>query len=113
MVDGFGLAMVFKFPLLSSLAPAHYYETVVAASFLYIRSETILKKLARDLSRLCGFFVSDPFCLTFSSAFHYSDYSFCVHHPVSGISSISLHMQWPLTSQLHGSFLKENNWFLS
>jgi hypothetical protein len=24
---------------------------------------------------------------------------------------ISLHIQWPLTSQLHGSFLKENNWF--
>jgi hypothetical protein len=23
----------------------------------------------------------------------------------------SLHMQLPLTSQLHGSFLKENNWF--
>jgi hypothetical protein len=27
-------------------------------------------------------------------------------------TSNSLHIQWPLTSQLHGSFLKENNWFL-
>jgi hypothetical protein len=27
------------------------------------------------------------------------------------MAGISLHMQWPLTSQLHGSFLKENNWF--
>jgi hypothetical protein len=25
------------------------------------------------------------------------------------IASISLHMQWPLPSQLHGGFLKENN----
>jgi hypothetical protein len=25
------------------------------------------------------------------------------------MTSISLHMQWPLTSQLHGSFLKEHN----
>jgi hypothetical protein len=25
----------------------------------------------------------------------------------------SLHMQWPLTSQSHGSFLKENNCFFS
>jgi hypothetical protein len=27
------------------------------------------------------------------------------------MTGISLHMQWPLTSQLHGSFLKEKNWF--
>jgi hypothetical protein len=28
------------------------------------------------------------------------------------MTSISLHMQWPMTSQSHGSFLKENNcWF--
>jgi hypothetical protein len=31
---------------------------------------------------------------------------------LTGMTSISLHMQWPLTSQLHGSFLKENNCFL-
>jgi hypothetical protein len=29
------------------------------------------------------------------------------------MSGISLHMQWPLTSQLHGSFLKENKCFFS
>jgi hypothetical protein len=28
------------------------------------------------------------------------------------MTGTSLHMQWPLTSQSHGSFLKENNWFL-
>jgi hypothetical protein len=27
------------------------------------------------------------------------------------MTSVCLHMQWPLTSQPHGSFLKENNWF--
>jgi hypothetical protein len=27
------------------------------------------------------------------------------------MTGISLHMQWPLTSQLHGSILKENNFF--
>jgi hypothetical protein len=27
------------------------------------------------------------------------------------MTGISLHMLWPLTSQLHGSFLKENNCF--
>jgi hypothetical protein len=26
------------------------------------------------------------------------------------ITGSSLHMQWPLTSQSHSSFLKENNW---
>jgi hypothetical protein len=30
---------------------------------------------------------------------------------LTGMTGISLHMQWPLTSQLHGSFLKENNSF--
>jgi hypothetical protein len=28
-----------------------------------------------------------------------------------GMAGISLHMQWPLTSQLHGSFLKESTLF--
>jgi hypothetical protein len=28
---------------------------------------------------------------------------------LTGMPGISLHMQWPLTSQSHGSFLKENN----
>jgi hypothetical protein len=27
---------------------------------------------------------------------------------VTGMTGISLHMQWPLTSQSHGSFLKDN-----
>jgi hypothetical protein len=26
------------------------------------------------------------------------------------MTGISLHVQWPLTSQSHGGFLKENNW---
>jgi hypothetical protein len=29
---------------------------------------------------------------------------------LTGMTGISLHMQWPLTSQLHGIALKENNW---
>jgi hypothetical protein len=41
-----------------------------------------------------------------------SYYAFLVHHPVTGMTGISLHMQWPLTSQLHDSFLKENNCFV-
>jgi hypothetical protein len=28
---------------------------------------------------------------------------------LTGMTGISLHVQWPLTSQSHGSFLKENN----
>jgi hypothetical protein len=31
--------------------------------------------------------------------------------PPPRMTWISLHVQWPLTSQLHGSFLKENNCF--
>jgi hypothetical protein len=27
------------------------------------------------------------------------------------MTGISLHVQWPLTFQSRGSFLKENNWF--
>jgi hypothetical protein len=41
-----------------------------------------------------------------------SDYSFLVDHPVTRMTGISLHMQWPLTSQSHGSILKENNCFV-
>jgi predicted Zn-dependent protease len=33
----------------------------------------------------------------------FSDYSFWVHHLVTRMTGISLHMQWPLTSQLHCS----------
>jgi hypothetical protein len=29
---------------------------------------------------------------------------------LTGMTGISLHMQWPLTSLSHGSFLKKNNW---
>jgi hypothetical protein len=36
-----------------------------------------------------------------------------VHHPVNWDAGISFHMQWPLTSQSHGSFLKENICFFS
>jgi hypothetical protein len=52
---------------------------------------------------------SNPLCLSSSLALHFSDFSFLVHHPVAGRTGISLRMQWPLTSQLYGSFLKENN----
>jgi hypothetical protein len=38
----------------------------------------------------------------------FADYSFLVHHPVNRDDDISLHMQWPLTSQLHGSALIQN-----
>jgi hypothetical protein len=57
--------------------------------------------------------VSDPLRLyTFSALQFFSFYS-CVLSTtlVTGMTGISLHMQWPLTSQLHGSFLKENNLF--
>jgi hypothetical protein len=30
---------------------------------------------------------------------------------LTGMTGISLHLQWPLASLPHGSFLKENNWF--
>jgi hypothetical protein len=30
---------------------------------------------------------------------------------LTGMTGNSLHMQWPLTSQLHGSVSEENNWF--
>jgi hypothetical protein len=33
----------------------------------------------------------------------FSDYSLRVHHLVTGMTGISFHMQWLLTSQLHGS----------
>jgi hypothetical protein len=39
----------------------------------------------------------------------FSNYSFCVHHPLTGMTGSSLHMQWPVTSQSHGSIPKENN----
>jgi hypothetical protein len=41
----------------------------------------------------------------------FSDYFFLVHHLVNRDDWHTLHVQWPLTSQLHGSFLKETNWF--
>jgi hypothetical protein len=31
---------------------------------------------------------------------------------LTGMTGSSLHVQWPLTSQSHGSFLKENNCFV-
>jgi hypothetical protein len=46
------------------------------------------------------------------SALHFSDYYFCVHHPLTRLTGNSLRMQWPLTYQLHGSFLKENIFLL-
>jgi hypothetical protein len=30
---------------------------------------------------------------------------------LTGKTGISLHLKWPLISQLHDRFLKENNWF--
>jgi hypothetical protein len=30
---------------------------------------------------------------------------------LTGMLGISFQMQWPLTSQFHGSFLKENKWY--
>jgi hypothetical protein len=30
---------------------------------------------------------------------------------LTGMTGISVHMQWPLTLQLHGSFLKQNSWY--
>jgi hypothetical protein len=34
----------------------------------------------------------------------FSNYSFFCIHPLTGMTGKSLQMQWPLTSQLHGSF---------
>jgi hypothetical protein len=45
-------------------------------------------------------------------AFIFSDYSFCVHHPLTRMTGNSLHMQWPLTSQLHGSFSQREHFFV-
>jgi hypothetical protein len=42
-----------------------------------------------------------------------SYYSFRVHHPLlTGMTSISLHMQWPLTSQSHGCVSQREQLFL-
>jgi hypothetical protein len=55
--------------------------------------------------------VSDPSCLSSSSALHFSNYSFHVHHPLTEMTGISLHMQWPLTSQSHGSVSQREQLF--
>jgi hypothetical protein len=70
------------------------------------------RKLASDnfaLSSVTAFWGSTPLLLLGPTFF--SDYSFCVRNPLTGMTGSSLHMQWPLTSQLQGSFLKENNCF--
>jgi hypothetical protein len=44
----------------------------------------------------------------------FSDYSFWVHHPttlLTGMTGNSLHMQWPLTSQSHGSVSQRQQLF--
>jgi hypothetical protein len=60
----------------------------------------------------CMFFlgggISDPLCLSSSLARHSSRLFFSC--PPTGMTGISFHLQCPLTSQLHGSFLTENNW---
>jgi hypothetical protein len=43
----------------------------------------------------------------------FSDCSFLVPHPVNQDDQHLLAHKWPLTSQSHGSFLKENNWLSS
>jgi hypothetical protein len=43
--------------------------------------------------------VSNPLCLSSSLALHFSDYSFWSTTLLTGKTGISLHMQWPLTSQ--------------
>jgi hypothetical protein len=55
----------------------------------------------------CLFWVSNPLCLSSSSAVHFSEYFFLVQHPDYSMTGRSLHMQWPLTSQTRGSFLKD------
>jgi hypothetical protein len=58
------------------------------------------------------FLINDPLCLSSSSsALHFSDYSFLVHHPVNGDDRHSLHMQWHLTLQSHGSFSQREQLF--
>jgi hypothetical protein len=57
------------------------------------------------------FWASDPCASPPPWPSIFSDYSFQVQHPLTGMTGNSLHMQWPLTSQSHGSFLKENNFF--
>jgi hypothetical protein len=57
----------------------------------------------------CGV-VSDPLCLYSSLALHTQ--FFLSTALLTRMTGISLHVQWALTSQLHGSFLKENNFLL-
>jgi hypothetical protein len=54
-----------------------------------------------------------PLVFSSSLVFHFSNYSYLVQHPVTGMTGISMHMQWPLTSLSHDSFLKENDRFFS
>jgi hypothetical protein len=50
------------------------------------------------------FWVSDPLCLSYSSALRFFRlFLFGSTTLLTGMTGISLHMQWPLTSQLHGS----------
>jgi hypothetical protein len=55
--------------------------------------------------------VSDPLWLSSSLSLNFFDYFFLSTTLLTRMTGISFHMQWPLTSQSNGSFLKENNWF--
>jgi hypothetical protein len=53
----------------------------------------------------------DPLCHSSSSALHFFWINIILSTTrLTRMTGISLHMQWPLTSQSRGSFLKENNW---
>jgi hypothetical protein len=49
------------------------------------------------------FWVSDPLCLSSSSALLFQIILFGYTTLLTGMTGSSLHMQWPLTYQLHGS----------
>jgi hypothetical protein len=57
------------------------------------------------------FLVSDPLCLSSYLALHFSNYSFWSTTLLTGMTGISLHMHWPLTSQLHGSVSQREQLF--
>jgi hypothetical protein len=55
-------------------------------------------------------FLGGSATLSSSSALHFSDYSFWSTTLLTGMTGISLPMQWPLTSQLHGSVSQREQW---
>jgi hypothetical protein len=64
--------------------------------------------------KLKGFFlVSDPLCFLHLGHPFFLIILFVPTTLLTGMTGISLHLPWPLTSLSHDSFLKENSFFVT